>query len=88
METSYNLSNETTINQPVNCQNELAYSHKNSKGIIYYLHKKDVVLGSNKYVRTNYYFAKNVMPEYACGLVPEGKKVEEFNNGLLFLTKN
>ena len=56
----------------------------NFKGISYYLHKKNVIL-KNKYERINYFFAKNVMPEYACYLVPEGKMVAEHRNGLIFL---
>ena len=48
----------------------------------YHLHKKDVVL-NNSYKRTNYYFAKAVISNYACDLVPEGKKVVEYN-GLPF----
>jgi len=34
-----------------------AYAHKNSKGVTYYLHKKDVVLRGGKN-QTIYFFAK------------------------------
>ena len=87
METEYNLRSK--IKQLIeNNLNGFCYSHVNSKGITYYLHKKDVVLGRNHYKRTNYYFAKSVMPEFACSHVPEGKKIVEHFNGLLFLANN
>lgn len=35
-----------------------AYSHKNSKGVTYYLHKKDVTLRGGR-VQTIYFFAKD-----------------------------
>ena len=45
METIYNLRSKTTSNQ----QLMVCYSHINSRGVTYYLHKKDVVIGRNNY---------------------------------------
>ena len=67
METVYNLRSRTIINK----KSMICYSHTNSRGNTYYLHKKDVVIGRKRhYKRTNYYFASSIMPEYACDIVP------------------
>ena len=54
-----------------------AYAHTNSKGVTYYLHKKDVVLRGGKN-QTIYFFAKvekNAKGEPA--QLPEGYTVSE-----------
>lgn len=60
------------------------YQHTNSKGIIYFLNKKDVTLRGGK-VQTIYYFSKDSRPETGCEL-PSGKTVgENPRNGFLTL---
>ena len=44
-----------------------------------------MVMHNSNYPTVNYYFAKIVKPEYACGVLPVGKKVIEQWNGVLFL---
>ena len=44
-----------------------------------------MVMHNSNYPTVNYYFAKIVKPEYACGVLPVGKKVIEQWNGLPFL---
>ncbi|HEX6258994.1 MAG TPA: hypothetical protein VFZ48_05940 [Candidatus Saccharimonadales bacterium] len=65
-----------------------AYSHTNSKGVTYYLHKKDVVLRGNK-SQTIYFFAK--VEKGAKGEpteLPEGYEVtENARNGFLTIRK-
>lgn len=64
----------------------MAYSHTNSKGVTYYLHKKDVVLRGGK-EQTIYYFAKDERPE-AIDALPEGYEVvENPRNGFLTLKR-
>lgn len=60
------------------------YSHKNSKGVTYYLHKQDVTLRGGK-VQTIYFFAKSAQNAKGtpCEL-PAGKAVgENPRNGFL-----
>jgi hypothetical protein len=65
----------------------MAYSHTNSKGVTYYLHKKDVTLRGGK-LQTIYYFAKDVRPE-AIDDIPEGYMVvENPRNGFLTLKRS
>jgi hypothetical protein len=53
----------------------MAYQFKNSKGVSYYLHSKDVSLkGGRK--QTIYYFARDVRPG-AIDAVPAGYMVQE-----------
>ena len=64
----------------------MAYSHTNSKGVTYYLHKKDVTLRGGKQ-QTIYYFAKDERPE-AIDALPAGYKVvENPRNGFLTLKR-
>ena len=64
----------------------MAYSHTNSKGVTYYLHKKDVTLRGGKQ-QTIYYFAKDERPE-AIDALPEGYGVvENPRNGFLTLKR-
>lgn len=65
----------------------MAYSHTNSKGVTYYLHKKDVTLRGGKQ-QTIYYFAKDERPE-AIDALPEGYTVvENPRNGFLTLKRS
>lgn len=65
-----------------------AYEHKNSKGVAYYLHKKDVTLRGGKQ-QTIYFFAK--VPKNAKGEptdLPAGYEVTENpRNGFLTIRK-
>lgn len=65
-----------------------AYAHTNSKGVTYYLHKKDVVLRGGK-EQTIYFFAKD--DKGAKGEptdLPEGYEVTENpRNGFLTIRK-
>lgn len=64
----------------------MAYSHTNSKGVTYYLHKKEVTLRGGK-LQTIYYFAKDERPE-AIDELPEGYMVvENPRNGFLTLKR-
>jgi hypothetical protein len=59
----------------------MGYSHKNSKGVTYYLNSKDVTLRGGK-VQRIFYFSKDQRPE-ACDL-PDGMSVNENpRNGFL-----
>jgi hypothetical protein len=63
----------------------MGYSHKNSKGVTYYLNSKDVVLRGGK-TQTIYYFSKDERPEASD--LPEGKVVTENpRNGFLTVKK-
>jgi hypothetical protein len=63
----------------------MAYSHTNSKGVTYYLHKKDVTLRGGRQ-QTIYYFAKEAKPGESIDELPEGKVVKENpRNGFLTL---
>lgn len=65
----------------------MAYSHTNSKGVTYYLHKKDVTLRGGK-LQTIYYFAKDERPE-AIDALPDGYEVvENPRNGFLTLKRS
>lgn len=58
----------------------MAYSFVNSKGVTYYLHKKDVVLRGDR-AQTIYFFAKNIGgksgKETAVDELPAGRIVSE-----------
>jgi hypothetical protein len=63
-----------------------AYSHKNSKGVTYYLNSKEVTLRGGK-KQVIYYFSKDERPE-GTGL-PEGFGVNEnARNGFLTVKRN
>ena len=65
----------------------MAYAHTNSKGVTYYLHKKDVQLRGGK-LQTIYYFAKDERPADAIDAVPADRQVDENpRNGFLYLKK-
>jgi len=63
----------------------MAYSHKNAKGVTYYLHGRTRVLKSGK-ESTLYFFAKEVK-DGALDSVPSGYVVSETKNGLPVLKK-
>ena len=63
----------------------MGYSHKNSKGVTYYLHSKDVTLRGGRN-QTTYYFAR-VERSNSCDL-PSGKQVvESYRSGLPLVKK-
>ena len=62
----------------------MGYSHKNSKGVTYYLHSKDVTLRGGRN-QTIYYFARDARSN-ACDL-PAGKQVVESSRTGLRLVK-
>lgn len=62
-----------------------AFSYKNSKGVTYYLHAKQVQLKSGS-VRTIYFFGKTIKTG-AIVAVPVGYRVKEARNGLPVLAK-
>ncbi len=65
----------------------MAYSHTNSKGVMYYLNRKEVTLRGGKQ-QTIHYFSKDVRPE-AIDAVPEGFVVaENARNGFLTLKRD
>ena len=63
----------------------MAYSHKNSKGVTYYLHSRKTTLKGGR-EQTIYFFAKTVK-EGALDAVPAGYMVSETKNGLPVLKK-
>ena len=62
----------------------MGYSHKNSKGVTYYLHSKDVTLRGGRN-QTIYYFARDERSN-SCD-PPSGKKVVESSRTGLPLVK-
>jgi len=64
----------------------MAYSYKNSKGVTYYLHFKDVTLRGGKQQRI-YFFARDVR-DGALDEVPEGKEVMETKRTGMPVLKN
>mgnify|MGYP001273903666 FL=1 len=62
----------------------MGYSHKNSKGVTYYLHSKDVTLRGGRN-QTIYYFARDERSNN-CDL-PAGKQVVESSRTGLPLVK-
>jgi hypothetical protein len=64
----------------------MAYSHKNSKGVTYYLHGRTRTLKSGKET-TLYFFSKEVK-DGALNAVPAGYVVSETKNGLPVLKKS
>lgn len=66
----------------------MPYSHKNSQGVMYYLHKMDVTLRGGK-EQTIYFFAKDAKNDKGtpCDL-PEGRVVKENpRNGFLTVSR-
>ena len=63
----------------------MAYSHKNAKGVTYYLHGRTRVLKSGK-ESTLYFFAKEIK-DGALDAVPSAYIVSETKNGLPVLKK-
>jgi hypothetical protein len=63
----------------------MAFSYTNKKGVIYFLHSKDVKLKSGR-VQTLYYFGKEAKAN-ALDAVPKGYKPAETVNGLPVLKK-
>lgn len=63
----------------------MAYSYTNSKGIVYYLHTKQVMLKSSR-LQTIYFFARTVR-EGALDAVPDGFQVVESRSGLPLLKR-
>ena len=64
----------------------MAFEFKNSKGVKYYLHSKEVTLKGGRKQRI-FYFARDVRPE-ALDAVPEGYKViETTKTGMPILKK-
>ena len=66
----------------------MAYSHTNSKGVTYYLHKSEVTLRGGK-PQTIYFFAKSEKNEKGEPTdLPEDREVKENpRNGFLTLPK-
>lgn len=64
----------------------MAYSHKNKKGVTYYLHANERQSKSGKAVKM-YFFARDIR-DNAVAEVPEGYTVAETSTGMLVLKKN
>ncbi|MCY3804495.1 MAG: hypothetical protein OXF85_01335 [Candidatus Saccharibacteria bacterium] len=64
----------------------MGYSHKNSKGITYYLNKGQSKL-TGGYSAPIYYFSGKPKSETACDLPNTHKVVENPRNGVPFLKK-
>lgn len=65
----------------------MAYSHKNSKGVTYFLNSKNVVLRGGKEQRI-FYFSKDERPE-AVKELPAGMEVNENpRNGFLTVKRS
>jgi len=63
----------------------MPYSHMNSKGVTYYLHRKKVVRKAGE-PSLLFYFAKEPGPN-AIDAVPPGRVVSETKNGLPVLKR-
>lgn len=66
----------------------MAYSHKNSKGVTFYLHKMDVTLRGGK-VQTIYFFSKEAKGPKGtpCDLPADRMVKENARNGFLVVAK-
>jgi len=71
-----------------NCiwETAMAYSHKNKKGVTYYLHANERATKTGKVTKL-YFFSRDVRPEKAVDELPEGRRVEETATGMLVLKK-
>ena len=63
----------------------MAFEYKNSKGVAYYLHAKDVVLKGGRQQKI-FFFARDVR-DGALEAIPDGFKVEEQRTGMPILKK-
>jgi hypothetical protein len=63
----------------------MAYSHTNSKGVVYYLHSRLTQLRGDRSQQI-YFFAKTIRDD-ALDAVPDGYVVAESRNGLPVLKK-
>ncbi len=63
----------------------MAYSHKNKKGVTYYLHANERQSKSGKTIQM-YFFAREVR-DNALDQLPEGYEVVETATGMLVLKK-
>lgn len=59
----------------------------NSKGIKYYLHKRNTVIGRNKIATLTYFFRKEIWGEEYCAELPVGWTVKETHSGLPIVKK-
>ena len=65
-----------------------AFSYRSSKGVLYYLHSKKVVLRGGK-EQVIYYFAKDMRPADAVSRIPAGYEIQENDrNGFLTLKRS
>lgn len=63
----------------------MAFSFTNSKGSVYFLHKRDTQLKNGRH-QTIYFFAREIK-EGSLDSLPEGYAVSESRNGLPILKK-
>ncbi|MCY4522253.1 MAG: hypothetical protein OXC13_15935 [Caldilineaceae bacterium] len=64
----------------------MAYSHTNSKGVVYHLHVNERATKSGKVTKL-YFFARDVRPDKAVDALPAGRKVEETQTGMLVVKR-
>lgn len=65
----------------------MAYKHTNSRGVTYYLHKREVTLQGSGRKQTIYYFAREIKSD-AINEIPSGfTVVESKRSGLPVLKK-
>ena len=64
----------------------MAFSHTNSKGIVYHLHVNERTT-RNGNVTKLYFFSRDVRPDKAVAALPAGRRVEETDTGMLVLKK-
>ena len=64
----------------------MAFSHTNSKGIVYYLHANERTTKTGKTTKL-YFFARDVRPDKAVAELPADRRVEESDTGMLVLKK-
>lgn len=58
----------------------------NSKGVKYFLHKRNTVIGRNKIATITYFFRKEKKEDY-CDALPNGWTVMETHSGLPIVKK-
>lgn len=64
----------------------MGYTHKNSKGVTYYLNSKKVTLRGGK-EQVIYYFSKDERPESAADLPDGFQVIESERNGFVTLKR-
>ncbi len=64
----------------------MAYEFKNSKGVAYYLHSREVTLKGGRKQRI-YYFARDVRPGALDAVPPEYTVIETAKTGMPILKK-